>query len=352
MDLYCKNCKHKITRSPLKEAKIEELSSVEETELLAEDNYIKVNKVGVVFSVPMEYLIHTKSLHLKDYIASNTFTGCCGPSQFDKINQVCPKCSAEIGILIADCWTSKFIAVDINKVIEKTSIVEESNDLDLTVEKLYKVFSSYSIKRDIRARSCECCVSDEEIEVLLSMPLRKISVDEISHFMKSAISTYGSIDDYKHFLPRILELMMFSENIIYDFLTYEKLEYVNWKSWKEDERLVIECFFKELMISKLNKKSISFLNEVTTICIKYLGIEVVLQHWEKNISDTLLNLIVASELGAIDLSFNEADSFVFNTWLQQSFIMEKLEDLFLRATDTIDANRISIVYTNLDNKRN
>jgi hypothetical protein len=100
--------------------------------------------------------------------------------------------------------------------------------LNIATKNLYDVFKKYTIEGNLRDRSCDCCVTDTEIKELLSKDLRTLTEDEIGHFMRSGITTYGEIADYKHFLPRILELMQFDgSNIADDFTTFEKLNYAN-----------------------------------------------------------------------------------------------------------------------------
>ncbi|MGG6231338.1 hypothetical protein [Tenacibaculum sp. SDUM215027] len=116
MKLYCKNCNNLLTINTLKESKFDEIKFVDESELLPNGKYIEASKVGYNFEIPIDYLINTKSILLKDHKESIRFQGCCGPSEFSTLNQVCPKCNSEIGVLVADCWTSRFIGIDIRKV--------------------------------------------------------------------------------------------------------------------------------------------------------------------------------------------------------------------------------------------
>lgn len=79
-------------------------------------------------------------------------------------------------------------------------------NLNIATASVYKIFQSYTITGSLRARSCDCCVSDKEIKDLLSKPLKEVSEDEIGHFMRPAMTTFGAIEDYKHFLPRIFRI--------------------------------------------------------------------------------------------------------------------------------------------------
>jgi len=149
-------------------------------------------------------------------------------------------------------------------------------DLENSIQNLYDVFQKYTIKGNLRERSCKCCVSNDEIRELLLKPLKELLYDDIYHFMTSVVSTYGDIEDYKHFLPRILDLMGNSDvNLIDDFLTFEKLNYSEWETWDDNEVAAIEKFIEELWYETLrSSKSINNEIEMTfKLFHKYMGVE-------------------------------------------------------------------------------
>ncbi len=224
--------------------------------------------------------------------------------------------------------------------------------LQKSISKLYQVFSPYNIQGSLRERSCDCCVTDKEIKMLLSKPLNSIRVEEINYYMTSAITTFGDVNDYKHFLPRLLELIA-NSNVLFEFITFEKLNYVNWKSWREEEISAIKDFFKEFLISKLRSEitKLPELQDIITICSRYIGITNVLKRWEDYLSDDFLKFIVDLKLDANQLYLEENDLLVFNKWLAQNLIMKKLEELYLRTKDKVEATRISITYTILNHER-
>ena len=222
-------------------------------------------------------------------------------------------------------------------------------NLQASIKKLYQVFSCYTIVDNLRVRSCECCVTNEEIQQLLSKPLQDLNEEDVYPFMTSAITTFGSVDDYKHFLPRIFELIAYSD-LLDDFDVYERLNYANWKSWKEEEVLIIETFFYEFLMVTLRTQTILFsrLTDVINVCARYLGINIVLKEIENYMSDTFLNFVVDYKLEAVYILLDNEHLFAFNKWLKKPFVLSKLEELFLRTKDKVEASRISIVYTILE----
>ncbi len=229
------------------------------------------------------------------------------------------------------------------------------SNLVVNTEILYRTFSDYSIPEDLRKRSCECCVNDDEIQILLSKPLNKLSVNEIGHFMRSAISTFGGINDYKHFLPRILELIQNEKNeVTEDFLDYEKLNYGKWKTWKIDEIKAISNYFLSLWEKTIinEKISISEIGNILTIVIRYLDVNDLLIIWEQSNSLKSTEFIVdfvLNEIG-LNLAINKKVYYTILEWLSTEVVLQKIENTFFTVKDKKLANRISITYTILSEK--
>lgn len=81
--------------------------------------------------------------------------------------------------------------------------------LSRSIENLYREFST--VPRPSTIPACPCCLSPEEIAILLSAPLRAIPSDDLSSYASSAFLTVAEKDDYLYFLPRILELSIIDE---------------------------------------------------------------------------------------------------------------------------------------------
>jgi len=213
---------------------------------------------------------------------------------------------------------------------------------------LYDVFSIYNIKGNLRGRSCECCVSDEEIRLLLSKPLGQLTENELGHFMRSAVSTFGDVEDYKHFLPRILELLYYpNEYFLEDFLIFEKLNYSEWETWSSKEIEAIENYFEALLIKIIDDSTYDIDRIIDTINLvfKYTSIDNLISILEKSNFSKLINFIVDSTLNGIDKSLHEN----LKIWFRSIEVLKKIEKTFFQVEDKDLAARISIVYTILEN---
>lgn len=114
MKLYCKKCNHLLVEN-LSEAKKKEIVYEDGYDLIPEGKYIHSTDIG--FNIyEVSYLMNIKSVPLKNYTNNERMQGCCGPSGLDGLNQLCLKCSEEIGVLVADCIAPYFIGIQKNKV--------------------------------------------------------------------------------------------------------------------------------------------------------------------------------------------------------------------------------------------
>ena len=223
--------------------------------------------------------------------------------------------------------------------------------LKKATQNLYDTFGKYSVLGNLRLRSCECCVSDNEIRQLLSKPLDDLNQDDLRRFMSKAVTTYGNIQDYKHFLPRILELMQnLNSDFIDDFTTYEKLNYSEWETWDTKEIDAIDNYFLALWTKKIEDENASFyeIEGVLEIVKKYTGLDKSLKIWEAHASKKSILFIVDLVWNNYNFKSDKKTDLLYD-WFSQSKIKEKIQDTYFETEDKTLATRISVVYTILDN---
>lgn len=228
-------------------------------------------------------------------------------------------------------------------------------NLESAIQNVFEVFSVYTLNGGLRDRSCKCCVSQEEIRELVSKPMNELSVDEIGHFMRSAISTFGDVDDLKHFLPRILELFQDpSYDLVDDFLTFEKLNYAEWETWNAEEIEAVDNYILALWAAIISNESstISKIEKVPALIAKYVGIEKALQIWKNKCSKKSIKLIVEHSLNGKNIGLSESDLNTFWNWISNKTVLKKMEELFFESNDEIESSRISVAYTLIERNKN
>ena len=115
-----------------------------------------------------------------------------------------------------------------------------TEELKLAIENLYSTFSTYAFNSTMEG--CPCCVSNTDKEKIHSKKLRELTEVDLSRYTAKAMTTWGDENDYKHYLPRIFELLSTTDFIVSTFIVLGKLEYGQWKTWKENEQVAIKKF--------------------------------------------------------------------------------------------------------------
>lgn len=78
--------------------------------------------------------------------------------------------------------------------------------IETAIQNLYSAFSD--IEKTTQVQWCPCCIDRKNISALLETPLAQISSDDLSPYASSAFLTVGEVNDYRYFLPRILEVSL------------------------------------------------------------------------------------------------------------------------------------------------
>jgi hypothetical protein len=116
-----------------------------------------------------------------------------------------------------------------------------SPNLTQAVHGLYYVFESYKVRS--HPEGCPCCVSDNDKRRLFSRPLGELTSDDLGRFAWKALTTWGTVEDLKGFLPRLLELLALDDCDTFDLeVLLGKLRLGRWQSWPETERVAVENF--------------------------------------------------------------------------------------------------------------
>jgi len=214
--------------------------------------------------------------------------------------------------------------------------------LDLIIENLYSVFEPYTANpTELRAYSCDCCVNDEEIREITTKPLKELTKDDLGHFSRSAISTFGGISHYKHFLPRILDLMTKSDSsMLGDFTCYEKLNYGEWETWSRAEQKAIEDYFETFWKTVIHNPNASTdqIKEALFILLFYHFNENVFIEWENSKTPVSSLVIVDNILNGWYCGEIKKYEDVLKNWLYSDPVLQKLETSFFTTNNAELAN--------------
>ena len=131
-------------------------------------------------------------------------------------------------------------------------------ELTEAIAGLYRVFEKYPLRSDTDACDCRGCGHDEER--LHRKPLAELTREDLETYAMDALYTWGTGDDFKHFIPRIFELLVGNSRRCREFalpssvlakLSYSSWCSTNWRSWPEDEQQAIENFLSTCWVAAL-----------------------------------------------------------------------------------------------------
>lgn len=112
------------------------------------------------------------------------------------------------------------------------------------VENLYAAFAHCRIGDDFTG--CDCCVSSEHSAKLSAPPLRDLTYEDLERYSRKAISTWGNVRHFKHFLPRLFELTIEHRDDFLDLaVVFGKIQYAQFSTWPQREQHAVNCFFDE-----------------------------------------------------------------------------------------------------------
>ncbi len=138
------------------------------------------------------------------------------------------------------------------------------------VNRLYEVFEDYRLTDSFRI--CDLAeLTDDEMERFRG-PLNRLTVRDLNGFAFSALTTWGNVSHFKHFLPRLFELALESpESFDSIEVLFGKLPYAQWTRWPEVEQEVVNEFLIVFWESAITSPMTDGIGDVTDDVLCAIG---------------------------------------------------------------------------------
>ncbi|MHB0998905.1 MAG: hypothetical protein ACYC27_06630 [Armatimonadota bacterium] len=108
------------------------------------------------------------------------------------------------------------------------------------IEGLYATFERYQLPE--WTDPCMHCHEEEEELRLHAKPLRKLTHEDLEPYVWSALLTWGDVDTFKHFIPRIFELTVENEWFMEPEIILSKLRHGEWRTWFDAEQTSVRTY--------------------------------------------------------------------------------------------------------------
>jgi len=181
-------------------------------------------------------------------------------------------------------------------------------ELECAIAGLYTAFKSRTLPTVMLG--CPCCAGEAELRRLSFTPIGELGCAELEPYAWNAIWTVGTEQDYRHFTPRLLELMVSKGAFQAESVT-KKLRLAGWTSWSEQEQSALRSFFRALWNSALIAPT-AWSGAEDSLCVIGNAVDDLmpfLERWQNATEPTAVQQLVEFAAGQIG---NASNGFVGN----------------------------------------
>jgi len=126
------------------------------------------------------------------------------------------------------------------------------------IKDIYSIFSKYKLGNPVTGHYCQVCLSEEDNIYFQTTPLHLIRPGNLSRYFSSVGIMEENGNDFKYFIPRILEIMYNDEEDGSFFFpqVWDRLSEANYTSWEKDEVEALDKLFSAYLekYSRLKNK--------------------------------------------------------------------------------------------------
>jgi hypothetical protein len=122
-------------------------------------------------------------------------------------------------------------------------------ELRKSISELYRVFQPYRLGDDFTG--CNHCVDPRESEKLAKARLQDLTLGDLRRYAFKAMTTWGEVRHFKHFLPRLFELAADAPGDFELEILFGKLQYAKWEEWSPVERDCVDQYLRAFWMATI-----------------------------------------------------------------------------------------------------
>lgn len=157
-------------------------------------------------------------------------------------------------------------------------------ELRSVIDRAYMLFKRYKAAKPLDACTA-CCMSEQQENALVSLSTKSIPAELLYDYNTAAKPDKLSPKEYRHFLPRYLELIAEKQFLSHSVeLSFCRFDYFTRSDWNEDELALFEDYARELFRHYLASYPIDPIEQIDGPLIMltkaYVGVEKILEQWK------------------------------------------------------------------------
>jgi hypothetical protein len=131
--------------------------------------------------------------------------------------------------------------------------LDTKSELEAAVHDLYRVFQPYRLGPDFTG--CDHCVDPRDSAILATTTLTELTAEDLRRYAFKALTTWGEVRHFKHFLPRVLELAADTPDEFTSIeVLFAKLAYGRWREWPDFEQQSVDRFMRAWWACELSRE--------------------------------------------------------------------------------------------------
>ena len=121
------------------------------------------------------------------------------------------------------------------------------------IDRVYEAFESYATLAHMDG--CPCCTEPDGLGWLIQAPLRELEVKHLDLYVGDALLTVGDVPAFKHFLPRLLEILAGDlEAFTMPVVLLSKLTLAEWGSWPHHEHAAVDALLRAIWLETIRSE--------------------------------------------------------------------------------------------------
>lgn len=178
---------------------------------------------------------------------------------------------------------------------------------------------------------CTCCVDPAEAQQLGGVPIQQIATDLLARYAFKAMSTWGDAEDFKHFLPRILQCVFSSQAFGANDpeLILRKIDQAGFSAWPAQQQRALADFLRS-QHARIYRREIDAIRpaDFLRLVARLVPVDPFLQDWDDDLSDAATLTLADAIERELGQQFTAPTCDAVAAWLLSTTQRSRLEAAF------------------------